>query len=84
MPENPVTRTLTNFLGESPFPYILFGGVLLLLGFGGILTTIGKEMKKEDEPARNVFRNTSSGLMVAMVMIAMGFVMLAIGMSKLI
>ncbi len=83
MPDNPVTKTLTNFLGNEPFPYLILGAALLLLGFGGVVSTISKELKKkDDEPARKVFTNASSGLMVAMVMIAMGFVMVAIGFTK--
>lgn len=83
MPENPVTRTLTNFLGENPLPYLLFGAILLLLGFGGVVRTIGRELqKKGEEPVHKAFADISSGLMVAMVMIAMGFVMFAIGITK--
>ncbi|MDI9503253.1 MAG: hypothetical protein GX291_03335 [Tissierellia bacterium] len=78
-------RSLTNFLGESPFPYIAMGAILLLLGIGGLVTTVGKEMKKKDEThAKRVVSLSSSGLIVAMGMSALGFVILAIGLTKLI
>lgn len=77
-------RSLTNFLGDGPVPYLFLGGALLLLGIGGFVTTVGKEMKKkEEDPAKRVVSLSSSGLIVAMVMTAMGFVMLAVGLTKL-
>ncbi len=77
-------RNFTNFLGDSALPYLIMGAVLLLLGIGGFVTTIGKEIRKKDEdPAKRIVSLSSSGLIVAMVMSAMGFVVLAIGITKL-
>lgn len=81
---NNPARNITNFLGEAAYPYFIFGAVLLLLGIGGFVTTVRKEFTKKDEtPARRVVSLSSSGLIVAMVMTALGFVMLAIGLTKL-
>lgn len=80
---NDSVRSITNFLGEAALPYLIMGAVLLLLGIGGFVTTVGKEMRKKDETsARRVVSLSSSGLIVAMVMTAMGFVILAIGITK--
>lgn len=77
---------MMNFLGDNPFPYLIFSLVLMVLGIGNIVRTIQMESAKKGETGKNAtkerYRNASSGLVVSLAFIALSMMLFAIGLSK--